>query len=115
MDEVPLETWEDAFDVAHRFRDYDSYGSEQRAANALRRRCPNLTKVEAQELFDASLRAYDSALGFIAGESKRLHAHQGNVAGLEEFDHVRDRICPSVPIQVWRDTLSWIWYWHHLR
>jgi len=114
---LPPDCWDAAFDVARRFRDFDSYGSEAKAIRALRRRCPGISREQADELFHAGCGLWQEALEAVAANADALWREYRSGGGVDPalLDREHQRRCPEVPVMTWRTAVGWIWFWHHLK
>ena len=116
-EEFTAPCWDAAFDVARRYREFDSYGSQIRAIRALRRRCPGLSAEQAAYLFRRSLELWQAAVEVVAANADCLwqQFRADPDVDLTRLDGERERWCPDVPLETWRSALGWIWFWHHLK
>ncbi|MFN3648214.1 MAG: hypothetical protein ACK47B_01435 [Armatimonadota bacterium] len=105
-----------AWDVARRFVDFGSYGSEQKACRALRRRVPGFAPEEYREAFHLALRVLDAAGEVV----KRQLASGAGLPNLDDFvtealvDELAERV-PGFYLEGYRGVLWWVYYWRHLR
>ena len=120
--------WEPAFDVARRYRAFESYGSERKACQALRRRCPGFGPDEYSEMFRQAVYLYDQALDVVETHKGPLLAYYGNPANWKNtvlpeelqllwqdlYGCLSER-CPGLPLSVCRQAANWVFYWHHWR
>jgi hypothetical protein len=111
-----------ALDVARRRRDFESYGSENKALRALRRRCPNFAPAEYEDALNRAYRLYDVAEELVASHKAALWANleapDGQVPYATLYDDLVEQArirCPGFHAHSYSSTLGWIWFWHHLK
>lgn len=97
LEEIPIKTWDAAFEVARHFHAFGSYGSERKAVKALRRRCLDLTQEAAEDLLTISLTLYRKAIEVVAAESVNLHEQwrANSRVDVGAFEHVRTALFPA--------------------
>ncbi len=109
-----------ASDVAVRFQGHGSYGDENGALRALRRRAPGFTPDEYRSVLEFLLAVYDRAVAAIArhpahrpdktsrfAEPEDIHFH----ACLAELDEIE----PGLALKDKGGILNWCIFWHYLK
>jgi hypothetical protein len=107
-------------DVVVRFKGHGSYGGEQAALKALRRRAPGSSQEEYRAAFDVLCKAYDRAV-----EAIRRHPAErpGGQRPYAEYDDIDFDACmreleevePGAAMKQKRDILNWVIFWHYLK
>lgn len=109
-----------ACDVAIRFRGHGSYGDQNGALKALRRRAPGHTPEEYRSVFEFLLAVYNRAVAAIArhpaGRSDKTtrFAEAADIdfyACLAELDEIEPGLAPREKGWI----LNWCIFWHYLK
>jgi hypothetical protein len=109
-----------ACDVTIRFRGHGSYGDEEGALKALRRRAPGYSPGEYLAVFEFLTTVYDRAVAAIPRHPAHRPDKTTNLAETEDIDHDAcmaelDEIEPGLAARekVW--VLNWCIFWHYLK
>jgi hypothetical protein len=111
------ELWETAWDVARRYKAFNSYGTKAKAVKALQRRCPYNGIAQCEDFFSSALNVYEAAFDVLSRDEVRVREETGNSLKLnfQSYDEEFGRICPKAPKIIVHSALQWVWYWNHLR
>lgn len=106
-----------AFDVVRRYKDFDAYGSEAKASQALKRRCPRYDPEQYVDAFQEAIQLFEAATEVVEANKDVLIKNWGC---LHDIDHrqidegLRAR-CPAFRESTRNLALGWILYWHYLK
>jgi hypothetical protein len=107
-------------DVVMRFLAHDTYGTEQKALNALSRRAPGFSPDQYRAVFDVLCRVYTRAVEAIP----RYHSPRPNEGSqFSQFEDIDfdecmkelDEIAPGEAMNCKQQILNWVIFWHYLK
>ena len=107
---------ESAFDVVRRLRDFDQYGSPDRAIAALRRRNRTRSAVACEVAFRRASELYDAARRI--ANARRMELWRFHESGEYRPAGIVAQLraeCPGWSKRLYEGALWWVWYWHFLR
>jgi hypothetical protein len=108
-----------AWQVAKVFRTYGTYGTQEKAAKALRRRCPAISTRRCDNALVKAIALHDAAATAVAADVQSLLDETDVLAG--RFPNYRRQVtrvrleCPGFYASTCREALSWVFYQCHLR
>lgn len=116
MTDRPNRLPETAFDVVRRFRDFDQYGSSDRAIAALRRRTRAGNAAACKVAFRRASELYDAALRIANARQMELwRSHESGAYRPAGIVAQLRAECPGWSQRLYEVALWWVWYWHFLR
>ena len=113
---IEVGSFDVAVQIAARLREHGTYGNEGKASAALRRRT-GLTISEAAAMMNMALHLYDQAVEVCAAHEGALWAARTGgplQVPAETRSDLRLR-APGHSDKRYDETLSWVFYTHHLR
>ena len=109
-----------AFDVVRRYRDFDEYGSKEKACNALRRRCRGFNQRQYQNAFDKAMQLFDLAKNIVGDNIEVIYEMEQTpkfeiITHFEPFYSEMKKQCSGFKTSTYGRALGWILFWHHLK
>lgn len=108
-----------AWQVAKLFRTYGTYGTEAKAAQALRRRCPEVSARRRDNALGKAIALHDAAAAAVAADVRSLLGDTDVRAGrFPDFRGPVGRVrleCRGFRAATYREAMSWVFYQYHLR